>query len=630
MEAAFVLIAAKPGCRPSEHHLALVAADDPPGLGFDAKDHLLWSDDAGSLIIGAWQRESADLSRRYHVGEGRLALTVGTVRWRGERWADEGQWAGQLAVAVRTAPLAPLAEQLDGVFAALTAFPDGRATVVHDPFGYRCLYYGETSDVFVVSSRAPLTAAALTSAGSAPRDAWAIGWLAYTGYIVGDGTGYGGVRVLGAGSRVEVRPGAAPVVETGPAPWAPSERVRALDSDALVELVRADIAESLAAYLSYPAERHVLGLTGGLDSRLVLAVMLRERLARDYEFITIGPPDLGDVVVASALAKRFGLQHHVEFLRSSAAPDYGETIRSFVAATSGLVNIVDLHASPDLGSEVRVTGLGGEILRNFVAVPRAWRGGRLTRAFARFNGFGQLGLLRPEVASEYERALTEDLRDDPPGGSSGLDLLGAFFLRNRVRSARLGPSEELSLELRVMPLASVDAVRAAFALPGTVRQSQYVHFEVMRRCSAPLAQQPFAGKTWPEALTADLPDAAAYPRAVQAPGSEDTSPVPSGEPFLARVTRKRFPEREPVLREILEERDNPAWELIDPTVSLAALDRFGELNGAQRRQLFGAVTAALWLGDGAPSHTPHTALTRRAGTEVDHDRRTTDPGRTPS
>jgi len=175
---------------------------------------------------------------------------------------------------------------------------------------------------------------------------------------------------------------------------------------------------------------------------------------------------------------------------------------------------------------------------------------------------------------------------DPAGSTDPVDLLGSFFLRNRVRSARVGPSEEVVSQLRVFPLGSIGAVRPAYALPSEMRQAALVHFEVTRRSCPRLLEEPFAGPPWPD----ELSSFAAVP--VQPAAAVDAG----HEPFLARVRRTQFDRRRHVLRAVFEERDNPAWKVIDPAVAIDALARFAELNGPERRQLFGAATAALWLG----------------------------------
>jgi hypothetical protein len=586
VDAAFLLMAAHPGQRPSPRQLALAARADAADLGFRADHHVYWSSADGGIVVGAWERRGdAAAGSRVHVDGSGVALVVGTLRRRGRPWQGEGGWAEELAAAARSKPLGVLASDLEGVFTVVMAAPDGTATVLGDPLGHRCTYIAETDDVVIVSSRAALAAAAATSAGTPRLDVWSACWPAFAGFFVGDRTGFEGVRLLGPGRRVELRPGAVPVIVDGAIAWSSAEVPRGLPTDDVVEQVRAELADALRAVLTYPAAEHVLGLTGGKDSRLLLAVLLGEGLAGDYQFLTIGPPSLGDVQVASALAARFDLDHRVELPRADEPRDYETVVREFVEATAGLVNVIDLHAGLPARDELRVTGLGGEILRNFRIVPERWRGARLVPEFARFAGFGRLQLVRPDLAGEYEIAMRADMLADPAGAGDPLDQLGSFYLRNRVRSARIGPSEEVVARRRALPLSSKRVVGGAFALPAERRQAELVHYAVTRRCCPSLVAEPFAAKGWPAELAAFVDE-----------------PVPAAragvgaEPFVARVRRTQLDRRRPVLRAVFEERGNPAWDVIDPAVALDALERYDALNGPERRQLFGAATAALWLG----------------------------------
>ena len=58
-----------------------------------------------------------------------------------------------------------------------------------------------------------------------------------------------------------------------------------------------------------------------------------------------------------------------------------------------------------------------------------------------------------------------------------------------------------------------------------------------------------------------------------------------------------YDKRGAILRSIVADPLNPAWDFIDQRKVLDALDRFASLPTPERRELFGAVTAALWLGD---------------------------------
>lgn len=53
---------------------------------------------------------------------------------------------------------------------------------------------------------------------------------------------------------------------------------------------------------------------------------------------------------------------------------------------------------------------------------------------------------------------------------------------------------------------------------------------------------------------------------------------------------------------MLDDERNPAWEVLRRDVAVSALDPFPTLSVMERRELYGAVTAALWLaGDRAVS-----------------------------
>jgi hypothetical protein len=57
-----------------------------------------------------------------------------------------------------------------------------------------------------------------------------------------------------------------------------------------------------------------------------------------------------------------------------------------------------------------------------------------------------------------------------------------------------------------------------------------------------------------------------------------------------------FDRRRRVFDEIVDDVANPAWELIDRAEVIDGLDRFGELKPRARQEIYGALTAALWLG----------------------------------
>jgi hypothetical protein len=148
----------------------------------------------------------------------------------------------------------------------------------------------------------------------------------------------------------------------------------------------------------------------------------------------------------------------------------------------------------------------------------------------------------------------------------------------------------------VLPLYALEALRAAFALGPTVRHSEVIHFEIIRRCSPGLASHPFAGPGWNGGLRAAATDTASNP--AKALTSRPAPQTPKAEPVMARMRRTAFERHKATLVEVLSDSGNPAWELIDRSKAAGALERFHSLSNPARIELYGAITAALWLGMG--------------------------------
>lgn len=607
MKAAFLLLAAKPGRRLSKEQLDLTRQKKVSGLLFDPNDHLFWLSDDATVAFAGWQERNAlpGNGSRWHLDENGLTMCCGHLRRRGTAWSPESEWAKELAAALRREPLTRVVADLEGVFTVAAIGRDGEAAVGTDALGLRFVYYGEANDLVAVSSRAALTAEALAPPGGRPaRDPIGVGWLAHSRYIVGDRTGFEGVRVLPPASTLKVRSGATPSLtfERRPQPWELSNELRELSRDDLIDSVRADIAETLVSVPELPAAAHVVDITGGKDSRVVLAMLLASGEADRFAFRTVGPRDLPDVQIAVQLAAMFGLRHTVDFRPPSNPKSYGERLREFVIATAGMANAWDLRPARQPRSLVRVQGIPGEILRSYGPVRQALHSNHdLVRLFEKKARLSQLGLLLPDVQKQYETVALNALLDDPFEQSSPLDLLHSFHMRNRLRFSRFGPFEELNFEFRILPLYSTHALKVAFALGGEARQCELLHFEIIRRCSEQLARHPFAGKGWLEPLLADLPEASDY----RGPGQQPTSgahasastsvAARTSESLVARLQRASFDHRRQALTEVLSDVANPAWELIDRAKTMTAFEQYASLGNVARQELFGAVTAALWL-----------------------------------
>jgi hypothetical protein len=603
MDAAFLAVVRKHESSMWEHRRDVTARADPSSsLGFRARGHLSWCDPGGSVAVGAWQGPPVSpAGTAWEVGDDGVVVPVGMLRWRHRTWLPEGRWASEVARAATGTSLRDLCEQLRGVFALARASRDGRVEVIADPVGLRCVYYGETDDAVAVASKASLVAAALGSPDRpAPRDLPNACWLAFTTYRIGTATGYEGVSVLPPGSALTIDRGGVLTVDRA-RPWDPGDGLRTRSHDELVDLARDEIADGLRATLELPVDRRVFRLTGGKDSRLLLAVALWSGVAKEFDYETIGPPTLPDVQVARELADVFDLRHEARFIGMRSTRPYADRVRDFVAATGGMLNIWDLAEPNASAHEVQVVGLFGEPLRSFTHGDHSGLATEddLVDHIAR-QPFGRLGLVRAHVVDDLRRRTVEDLLDGAAPRDDPRDLLHAFYFRNRVRLSRMGPQEELGGQRRVLPLYAIDALRAAIALGPRAREHESLHHEIIRRCAPALADHRFAGRGWdtpsPRPPSGAVEHRSAPPAPAPARGSR-ARPGTRG-PLMQRLQQSAFDERASLFTSIVDDRTNPMWDLLDRRATAGALARFADLSNLERRELYGALTAALWARGG--------------------------------
>jgi len=203
-------------------------------------------------------------------------------------------------------------KRFTGTFTLISLQPDGSGWVTADPLGTAMIYRAEAPSHSVLTNRASLAAALVTPPDTrAARDLEAMATLAFTGSCHGGLTGYQAVNVLPQASIAHIAPGRPPRVETwSELPWW-ADHAGVDHQTVLVERGLDRLGASVRLMVESSESRAVCELTGGKDSRLVLALLLDQGLARDVEFQTWGEAGLPDVEVASMLTERYGLDHRV-------------------------------------------------------------------------------------------------------------------------------------------------------------------------------------------------------------------------------------------------------------------------------------------------------------------------------
>jgi hypothetical protein len=248
------------------------------------------------------------------------------------------------------------AQPPDGTY-VLVRYSSTSIELLTDMTASRTLWYAHDEDRFVVSTSQRVIVALL---GDFDLDHGAVSWLLSSGTLGPECSWDSRVRRLLPDSRLTFdRRTWRSTLEQHPAVFAAVARSR---EDHLRRL-RDAIADSCAA-LDIDTDRWLLPLSGGLDSRMILAFMVKAgRPPRCLTWTTRASlrNPLSDACIARLVARRFHVEHDYAFL-DDGPRDGGAALQRFVEVSEGgtdeFAGYVD---GCDLWSGLFASGLSGVI-----------------------------------------------------------------------------------------------------------------------------------------------------------------------------------------------------------------------------------------------------------------------------
>jgi hypothetical protein len=300
-------------------------------------------------------------------------------------------------------------DRLDGVgglYSVVHLDAAGRGFVASDPLGVMPTYIGHRRDGGVVVANNPRLVERATDDGTGRRgrDIDTVGWILAIGYGFGNGSGFEGVERVAPSRYVRIDAGAK--VAIGERTWLsiPTRRLEQDELAAAVTAIRTQLVHNIHRTAALPGEQ-VVGLTGGRDTRLVLAAARVAGVAHQFRYETMGQLDLPDVIVAEQLAKRFGLDHRVVGGdRAATSPDWLlRRLRETTFVSCGTVPGKELRLPARLAERAFVSGELGEGYRTTEASQRSIRTEDDLDQYlqARLLNHDRGGLVKPAVEREY-------------------------------------------------------------------------------------------------------------------------------------------------------------------------------------------------------------------------------------
>jgi asparagine synthase (glutamine-hydrolysing) len=343
----------------------------------------------------------------------------------------------------------------------LTDIGRGTAVLFNDRYGMHRLYYHASKDAFYFAAEAK---AILRVRPELRRiDPRGLGELVACGCVLQDRTIFEGLHVLPCAARWEFERGTLKknAAYFRPGDW---EQQSILEPDAYYRELRETFSRNLPRYFN-GREPIGLSLTGGLDTRMIMAWL--DRPPRSLPCYTFGSAfrDCRDVLVARQVARACEQSHHVITVGPEFLSRFGRYAERTVFLTDGCADVsrsADLYVNEQARSiaPVRMTGnYGGEVLRR-------------VRAFKPIEPLPDL--FRQEFRTHIRNAATtygEIVQGHP--------LSFALFRQAPWNHHALRTLEETQLSLR-SPFLDNDFVRTVFRAPPSAATTTDVCLRLIR------------------------------------------------------------------------------------------------------------------------------------------------------
>ena len=337
------------------------------------------------------------------------------------------------------------------------------------------------------------------------------------------------------------------------------------------------LVAAVRALADWPGRPSVVPLTGGRDSRLVLAAALAAGI--EFELRTGGEPGEPDVEVARRLAGVAGREHRLieHDPHGNVESDWRRAAEVVALASSGTASLADAAGYPlgprDGPLALWHSGQGGEIARAYYGSGEGLdRNGLADRLYRRFVARrpGRIEVLSDEGVRLVQRQLRAFVDEQLDAGVEPADVPDMFYLLKRM-GTWAGPGHGCVELVRdtTSPLWTPRLLPDLLGLPAQERSRELFHRRLLERLAPELVDVPFErGEGWPEGRSAPrerLSRALTFVRkgadearrralGALARGSR-SEPARSADPFSSILADARDL--------VLSTDDHPAWPILE-------------------------------------------------------------------
>lgn len=250
-------------------------------------------------------------------------------------------------------------------------------------------------------------------------------------------------------------------------------------------------------------------LSGGKDSRAILALLLNSQYDKKIKAYTNGHESHPDVIVAKIIAQHYNLEHTLTM------PQQGYNRKEIsntaiidkfprhVFQMDGMLGAWDCQGYKPPSNRLVFAGQVGEVYRGYTSskykLPESID--EAANFFHLRKCFDPANILLPEARKTLEDKLKQKVVFYLDHGASLEDIPDLFYVVERIPNfvGTMRRNSGYSGRL-ITPLYTDELVQLAFSLGKEQRRIDRIHFEMIHRSSKWLTSQPFANDTWPKVL----------------------------------------------------------------------------------------------------------------------------------
>lgn len=479
---------------------------------------------------------------------------------------------------------------LAGEYAIIHASDDGNVIAFNDRLSIEHIYYAKNQNISSITNRIALLP---HIDDQFEYNLEAMLALPVVGYMLGEDTYIKGISRLSQGAVIKLQNGELRVNENKD--WiyqnAPSKS-DVQNPEVFNSIVEQGVNECLANVKAIfsSADNIPLALTGGKDSRLILALVLQAGLRDKLRLFTNGIEEHPDVIVAKKLANHLQLPHTTNkpgrFRDPTLATE--ELLRrlaTHVFQNDGMFGAWDMKAGKQCVKGLVLAGFIGEVFKGYLKKPFNYPTMPNPEQMISAHGpFDPLGILKEDVRRKISTKVLNRMKNYLGLGSEFNDIPDLYYIKERIPnwlgSARRKDADSNQV---VMPINSTGLIRLSFALNATQRQQELIHFAMLRRLEPSLLEIPFAQQTWHRGLTA-----------YGAPDSIFKQAIPAAKNLPQHGSWQHTINKNPKFRAAIfdilaDHTESPFWELIDRQKTLNTIKTVG-FNMPQMISAFGLMT----------------------------------------